>query len=99
MVALLHIEFQKLELMHLQKILLLKLEMANVVFLLTRCAQHIAKQTWVAQMLPEQLNRVLKLFCGLPQDRLMKTLKLAYFGKTEQAFLGKSKILVDYLSH
>jgi hypothetical protein len=50
-------------------------------------------------MLPEQLNRVLKLFCGLPQDRLMKTLKLAYFGKTEQSFLGKSKILVDYLSH
>jgi hypothetical protein len=40
-------------------------------------------------MLPEQLNRVLKLFCGLPQDRLMKTLKLAYFGKTEQSFLGK----------
>jgi hypothetical protein len=44
-------------------------------------------------MLPEQLNRVLKLFCGLPQDRLMKTLKLAYFGKTEQSFLGKIAFL------
>jgi hypothetical protein len=40
-------------------------------------------------MLPEQRSRALKLFCGLPQDRLMKTLKLAYFGKTEQSFLGK----------
>jgi len=30
----------------------------------------------------------------LPQDRLMKTLKLAYFGKTEQSFLGKTKILI-----
>jgi hypothetical protein len=87
-----HIEFQKLGLMHLQKISLPKLEMVNAVFLLTRCAQHIAKQTWGAQMLPEQLNRVLKLFCGLLQDRLMKILKLAYFGKTEQSFLGKKRI-------
>jgi hypothetical protein len=50
-------------------------------------------------MLPELLNRVLKLFCGLPQDRLMRILKLVYFGRIEQSFLGKSKIVVDYLSH
>jgi hypothetical protein len=40
-------------------------------------------------MPPEQLSRALKLFCGLLQDRLMKILKPAYFGRIEQSFLGK----------